>query len=80
VRGCREVVDSGRTGTLVPRRDPAGLARALLAYDDAERRARVGRAAGQRARDHFDERQVVETVLATYREVARRKGLDLAGL
>jgi glycosyltransferase involved in cell wall biosynthesis len=80
VRGCREVVDPSRTGTLVPRRDPTGLARALLALDDAEVRARMGRAARQRARDHFDERRVVETVLATYRDVARQKGLDLAGL
>jgi glycosyltransferase involved in cell wall biosynthesis len=80
VRGCREVVDPGRTGTLVPRNDPAGLARALLALDDTEVRARLGHAARQRATDHFDERLVVETVLATYRDVARRKGLDLAGL
>jgi glycosyltransferase involved in cell wall biosynthesis len=80
VRGCREVVDPGCTGTLVPRRDPAGLAGALLGFDDAELRARMGRAASQRARDHFDERRVVETVLATYRQVARQKGLDLSGL
>ena len=80
VRGCREVVDPGRTGTLVPRNDPAGLTRALLALDDADVRARWGRAARQRARDHFDERQVVETVLATYRAVGRRKGLDLSVL
>ena len=80
VRGCREVVDPGRTGTLVPRKDPAALARALLALDDAEARTRLGRAAHRRARDHFDERHVVDTVLATYREVARRKGLDLDGL
>jgi glycosyltransferase involved in cell wall biosynthesis len=80
VRGCREVVDPGRTGTLVRRNDPAGLAGALQAFADVGVRARFGRAARERARDHFDERRVVETVLATYREVARRKGLDLAGL
>jgi glycosyltransferase involved in cell wall biosynthesis len=80
VRGCREVVESGVTGELVPVRDPVALARAIRALDDADRRGRLGRAARARAVEHFDERRVVTTVLDTYREVARRKGMHLPGL
>ncbi len=50
VRGCREVVDHGVTGALVPVRDPSALAEALLSFDDPVRRARLGAAArGPRA-------------------------------
>jgi glycosyltransferase involved in cell wall biosynthesis len=80
VRGCREVVDPGVTGTLVPARDPEALARALGAFDDPVHRAACGRAAHERALTHFDEARVVETVLATYRQVAVRQQVDLAGL
>jgi glycosyltransferase involved in cell wall biosynthesis len=80
VRGCREIVEPDRTGTLVPQQDSAALAAALRALDDPATRARMGAAGRRRAKDRFDERRVVETVLSTYREVARRKGVDLAGL
>ena len=44
IRGCRQVVDPGVTGTLVPARDPAALARALHRYADPEVRATEGAA------------------------------------
>jgi glycosyltransferase involved in cell wall biosynthesis len=80
IRGCREVVDPGRTGLLVPRSDPAALARALLDLGDRGRRAELGQAGRRRAQEHFDERRVVETVLETYRDVGRRKAVALPGL
>jgi glycosyltransferase involved in cell wall biosynthesis len=80
VRGCREVVVPGVTGTLVPVRDPAALTAALLALGDASTRSRMGAAARSQAVAHFDERRVVETVLESYREAARAKGVDLANL
>jgi glycosyltransferase involved in cell wall biosynthesis len=80
VRGCREVVEPGVTGALVPVRDPSALAAALRDLADPATRARFGAAARERARREFDEQRVVETVLETYRDVARAKGLDLAGL
>ncbi len=80
VRGCREVVDPGVTGTLVPVRDAAALATALRALADRDLRRRLGAAGAIRAREHFDERRVVDTVLETYRSVARRKGIALPGI
>ncbi|MGH9112391.1 MAG: glycosyltransferase family 4 protein [Acidimicrobiales bacterium] len=76
VRGCRQVVDHGTTGLLVPLRDAGELAQAIRTLgDDPDRRAARGKAAAERARAEFDERRVVGTVLDTYRSVARRKGL-----
>jgi glycosyltransferase involved in cell wall biosynthesis/FMN phosphatase YigB (HAD superfamily) len=77
VRGCRQVVDHGVTGLLVPVRDGVALAEAVAALgDDPERRRRMGEAAVARARVEFDERRVVDIVLDTYRRVAGRKGLS----
>jgi glycosyltransferase involved in cell wall biosynthesis len=79
VRGCRQVVDDGVTGLLVPVRDPSRLASAIAALGaDAELRRRMGAAAAQKARSSFDERRVVDIVLSTYADVARRRGLDAA--
>ncbi len=46
IRGCRQVVDDGRTGLLVPPRDPDALAAAIARIaDDAPGRAAMGTAA-----------------------------------
>jgi glycosyltransferase involved in cell wall biosynthesis len=76
VRGCRQVVDHGVTGLLVPVRDADALAGAVRRLgEDTRGRARMGAAAVERARAEFDERRVVEIVLDTYRRVAGRKRL-----
>jgi glycosyltransferase involved in cell wall biosynthesis len=76
VRGCRQVVDHGVTGLLVPVRDADELAQAIRTVgEDPEQRLAMGEAAVERARAEFDERRVVATVLDTYRTVARRKGI-----
>lgn len=79
IRGCRQVVDHGRNGLLVPLGDPEALAEAVHALgSDPEKRRRMGAASAEKARREFDERRVVEKVIDTYRQVARRKGLEWA--
>ena len=74
IRGCRQVVEPGATGLLVPVRDPAALAEALRRLvEDPALRARMGDAARARAEEQFDEQRVVDIVMGTYRDVARRK-------
>lgn len=77
VRGCREVVEPGTNGMLVPVRDAAALARAIEALADPDRRAARGRASRDLARARFDERDVVARVMAAYASVARRKSISL---
>ena len=78
IRGCRQVVDDGTTGLLVPVGDPKALRVAITELTgSADRRAAMGAAAVVKARQEFDERQVVRRVMATYDEVARRRGITL---
>lgn len=67
IRGCRQVVVDGENGRLVPVSSPGPLADALaeLVADGATRR-RMGDAALQRARAHFDQQTVIDITLETY--------------
>jgi glycosyltransferase involved in cell wall biosynthesis len=73
IRGCREVVDDGETGFLVPLRNPAALAEriALLASDPALR-SRLGEAARRKARREFDQQRVIAITLAVYEHLLAR--------
>jgi glycosyltransferase involved in cell wall biosynthesis/ribosomal protein S18 acetylase RimI-like enzyme len=76
IRGCREVVESEVNGLLVPVWDPDALRRAIVRLgEDPDLRERLGRQGRARAEERFDERSVVEIVMDTYRQVARRRGL-----
>lgn len=79
IRGCREVVEDGVNGLLVPKKDPAALAKAIdrLVGDPSTRKA-MGEQGRLKAEAEFDERIVVERVMETYRDAAKRKGrMDL---
>jgi glycosyltransferase involved in cell wall biosynthesis len=65
IRGCRQVVEPERTGLLVPVRRVPELAAAVESLT-ADRRAEMGAAARAKAEADFDERRVVERVLASY--------------
>ncbi len=76
IRGCREVVDHGRNGLLVPVNDPEALAEAIRTLgSNPSTRALYGRAGRKKALAEFDERRVVFRVLEAYRQVAAEKGL-----
>jgi glycosyltransferase involved in cell wall biosynthesis len=70
IRGCRQIVDHGTTGILVPVRDPAALRAALAELAASpERRAAMSTAARVKAEREFDERDVVRRVMATYADL-----------
>lgn len=75
IRGCRQVVEDGVTGRLVPPRDPAALATAIetLLTDAALRRA-MGAAARRKARAEFDQQRVIDVTLGTYQDLLDRRG------
>jgi glycosyltransferase involved in cell wall biosynthesis len=76
IRGCRQVVDDGATGRLVPARDAVGLAGAIeaLAGDVAQRR-RMAAAAREKALKEFDHRRCIDLTLAVYEELLGRRAL-----
>jgi glycosyltransferase involved in cell wall biosynthesis len=77
IRGCREVVDDGVNGFLVPPGDALALAEAIRKLGEHPvLRESMGGAGRDRAMDRFDEREVVRRVVETYRRVAARKGVQ----
>lgn len=76
IRGCRQVVEEGVNGFLVPVGDPSRLTEAIekLAEDD-RLRVRMGEASAGRAVKDFDESRVVDIVMASYRGLLEEKGL-----
>jgi glycosyltransferase involved in cell wall biosynthesis len=79
--GCREVVEPGVTGLLVPIGDAQALAAAVARLaDDPALRQRFGRAGRARAVERFDLGVVVERTRRLYRELLARgpaRGLAL---
>ena len=67
VSGVLELVEDGRTGLLVPLRDPVALARALSELlGDPERRRQLGAAARQSTRSRYDPDAWVAAVERVY--------------
>ncbi len=69
--GCREVVQEGDNGLLVPVRDTQALAAALKKLIlDADLRRRMGERSRERALAEFSQELVIGQTLALYRELA----------
>jgi glycosyltransferase involved in cell wall biosynthesis len=78
IPGCREVVEHGRNGLLVPLGDVDALVRAILGLlSDPERAKRMGQEGRRIALERFDERLVFEKVKAEYARLLRQKGLPV---
>lgn len=76
IRGCRQVVDHGRTGLLFPVQKVGRLTEAIVTLaNDPELRREMGAAARRKAETDFDQRSVIDTVLGSYeRLLATRAG------
>ncbi|MGH2404325.1 MAG: glycosyltransferase family 4 protein, partial [bacterium] len=77
IRGCREVVEDGRNGFLIPPRNAGRLlegVRRLVA--DPDLRARFGRESRRRALAEFDERRVIASTLEVYQRLLQERKRD----
>ena len=80
VGGNPEVVEDGVTGFIVPPRDAAGLARAILAMrEDRELATRMGRAGRARVVERFSIDDMVRQTEQLYASLLRSRGHDLEG-
>ncbi len=78
IRGCREVVEHGRNGLLVPPGSVEALADAIIELlTDKEKARRMGEAGRKMAEACFDERRVFDKVLNEYARLLREKGLPV---
>ena len=78
IPGCREVVEHGRNGLLVPVGSPLALAGAiaiLLTHKDLA--DRMGQGGRQKAVESFDEEQVFDVVKTAYARLLSSKGIAL---
>lgn len=74
VTGCRETVQDGYNGFLVPKGDAGALAaRTLELLRDPELARRMGDNGRRLAEDRFDERKVFAVVADTYRELLAQR-------
>ncbi len=78
IRGCRETVEHGRNGILVPLGDVKALADAIIELlTDREKARRMGEEGRRIALERFDERLVFEKVKFEYSRLLREKGLPV---
>lgn len=78
IRGCREAVEHGRNGLLVPLGDVQALADAIVELlTDREKARRMGEEGRRMALERFDERLVFEKVEAEYARLLRERGLPV---
>jgi glycosyltransferase involved in cell wall biosynthesis len=76
VPGCREIVKNGENGLLVPARDAAALAEALITLiEDRNLRLRMGARGRQMVLEAFTVRHVTSQVLDVYTKLLRGTGL-----
>jgi glycosyltransferase involved in cell wall biosynthesis len=75
IRGCREVVEDGVNGLLVPVLDPQALRAAIAKLgNDAELRRSMAKAARVKAVREFDEQRIVRTVIESQVRALRESG------
>lgn len=75
VGGNPELVEHGRTGTLVPPADPKAMAEAIRIYlRDPEKSVQHGHASRRRAEAKFSIESMVNGYMAVYDAVLKRKG------
>ncbi len=77
IRGCRQVVEDGVNGRLIPVEAPDALRDAIKELgEDESRRRQMGLASQIAARERFDEHSVVEIVDESYRTGLSAKGMS----
>ena len=74
--GCREVVEDGVNGFLVPVKNVQALTKAMIhLIQDSALRERMGKAGRAKVEQEFEERSVIKTVMESYGKEALHEGI-----
>ena len=74
IRGCRESVDDGKTGILVPIGNSEKLAQAIIyLFKNPEEAKEMGRKGRKKALKEFDERQIFSRIKTEYQRLTKEK-------
>lgn len=75
--GCKEVVEHGRNGFLIPLKDSDALAEAIeTLIKNKKSREKFGKHSRQKAIKEFDKNIVVEKTISLYKKLIRKKGRE----
>jgi len=78
--GCKEVVEHGRNGFLIPLKDSDALAEAIeTLIKNKKSREKFGKHSRQKAIKEFDKNIVVEKTISLYKKLIRKKGREFLG-
>jgi len=68
--GCRDVVEEGKTGFLVPVKNPSALATAIeKLINDEELRIKMGKYGREKVLGEFDEKIIIDQTMQLYKEL-----------
>lgn len=74
IRGCREAVDNGKTGILVPIKNPEKLAEALVYFlENPEKAREMGKKGREKVMREFDENLIFDKVKECYQKLMEDK-------
>lgn len=74
IRGCRESIDNGKTGILVPTASPEKLAEAIIIFlSDHKKSVETGEKGRERVLEEFDERVIFDRIEKEYDALLERK-------
>jgi len=74
IRGCREAVEDGKTGLLVPVKNPERLAKAITQLlENPEMAREMGGAGAKKAQKEFDENQIFDRINKEYEYLPSQK-------
>ncbi len=74
IRGCREAVDNGKTGRLVPLKNPSELAKALIYVLSHPKKAKsMGEAGRRKVQKEFDEHIAFDRITKEYERLIKEK-------
>ena len=74
IRGCREAVEAGKTGILVPLKNPEKLAEAIIhLFNNPEKAKEMGRKGREKVLREFDESIVFSKIKTEYQRLIKEK-------